>query len=362
MRAGITYAAFVSFLLAGLHARDARASDCSAPDSPCVNDDALWAHAGPSRFVAIASTDTIATGQIGFGLLATYLSRPVVVHVPPPGGPGSDQYAVNDQANGTFLWSYGVTSRLELDLAVPVTFGQGGTGLAPITGGSGLKDTAVRDMRFGFAYALLPPGQAWGITPRLEVSAPTGDADQFAGERSGVFVPTVAAQWQAGHLFVGAEIGARIRPTTELFGARLGSQLVTALGAGYDLLARRDLLSVALEAWVLPTFAEQDDVQRPNGVDVLTPNGKHITPAEWQLSVRSAPLSGGDLAIQASGGTAIPIGDTPILTEPRFRFTLGVRWAPTSPPAEPKPSTPPTPQPSTPPTPQPVSAPPPAAP
>ena len=27
------------------------------------------------------------------------------------GAGGSDQYAVNDQVNGTFLWAYGVTDR-----------------------------------------------------------------------------------------------------------------------------------------------------------------------------------------------------------------------------------------------------------
>jgi hypothetical protein len=357
MRACVVAVASTTFLSLGLLGSSARATDCSGPDSPCINDDPLWVHAGPSRFVAVASADTIATGQIGFGLVATYLSRPVVLHVPAPGGAGTDEYAVNDQANGTFLWAYGVSPRLELDLAMPLTFGQGGTGLAPISGGTGLKDTAVRDMRFGFAYALLPVGGAWGLATRLEVSAPTGDADQFAGERSSVFAPSLAGQWQAGRFFTGVEVGARLRPTTELLGARIGTQLVLAVGAGYDLLGQRDLLSVTVEAWALPTFAEQDDVQRVNGVDVLTPNGKHITPAEWQLSVRSAPLSRGDLSLQASGGTEIPFGDTPILTEPRFRFTLGVRWAPVS--APPALSAPPPPAPSPP---APPPSPPPPAP
>ena len=130
---------------------------------------------------------------------------------------------------------------------MPLTFGQGGAGLAPITGGDGLKDTAVRDMRFGFAYALRArtraprpsaSGRRSGLAARLEVSAPTGDADQFAGERSGVFVPSLAADWRHGRLFAGAEVGARLRPTTELLGARVGTQLVTALGAGYDILPR----------------------------------------------------------------------------------------------------------------------------
>jgi hypothetical protein len=236
-----------------------------------------------------------------------------------------------------------VSDRLELDLAVPLTFGQGGTGLAPVTGGYGLKDTAVRDMRFGFAYALLPHRRvsddvpadsplarrnAWGVVARLEVSAPTGDSDQFAGEQSGLFVPSIAGDWRHGRLFVGAEVGARLRPTAEVLGARVGTQLVTAVGAGYDLLNQRGLLTATLEAWALPTFAEQHQITNPNGAYVSTPDGQHIAPAEWQLSVRTAPLRGGDLSIQAGGGGGIPVTSDVAITTPRFRFTLGIRWAP----------------------------------
>jgi hypothetical protein len=326
MRTRIVLAALGAALAAGLAAPAALATDCSGFYSPCINDDALWLHAGASSFVAIGSTRTVAPQQVAFGLVTSYLSRPIVLSVP---GPGGDQYAVDDQVNGTFLWAYGVTDRLELDLAVPVTFGQGGTGLAPLTGGNALKDTAVRDMRFGFAYALLPRSSTWGVTPRFEVSAPTGDSDQFAGERSGVMIPSVAADWRSGRLFAGAEVGARLRPVTQLLGARVGSQLVTALGVGYDVLSRRDLLAIALEAWALPTLVEQADfVKESELVSVSTPNGTHITPAEWQLSARTAPLRDGDLSIQASGGGPIPFGGDPAITTPRFRFTLGVRWAP----------------------------------
>src|SRR6185295_10106618 len=57
-------------------------------------------------------------------------------------------------------------------------------------------------------------------------------------------------------------------------------------------------------------------------------NGKHIVPAEWMLSVRSAPFRGGDVALQAGGGGAIPFGDA--FTAPRFRFVLGIAYAPRS--------------------------------
>src|ERR1019366_3504167 len=331
MRPRIAAFAFICALSWSARSVGARAGECAGPISPCINDDTLWPHAGPATFASVGSTDTVAAGQLGFGLVTSYLSRPIVIQVPAPGAGGSSQYAVNDQVNGTFLWSYGASNRLELDLALPLTFGQGGTGLQPITGGSGLHDTAQRDLRFGFAFALVPhlridpdvPGNsalgsrnAWGVTARLEVSAPTGDHDQFASDGTGVFVPSVAADFRRDRWSVGAEVGARVRPITELLGARVGTQLVTALGVGYDLLPRQ-LLTATLEAWALPTLAGQAATE-----------ASPLVPAEWQLSARTAPLHGGDLAIQLGGGSAIPFGGEGEITVPRFRVTLGIRWAP----------------------------------
>jgi hypothetical protein len=308
----------------------AAATDCSGVLSPCINDDTLWPKAGPQRFVAVGSTTTVESQRLGFGLVTSYLSRPVVIQVRAPGGPGTSQYAVNDQVNGTFLWAYGVSEELELDFVLPVTFAQSGEGLAPITGGNGLKDTAVRDLRFGFAYRLLPVARGdkpwpdgWSLLGRFDVSAPSGDRSQFAGESAAVFVPALDATFRAHRLQVSAEAGARVRPVTELLGARVGTQVLGALGVQYDILAR-ELLSTALEAWALPTLSQQDDLTRTY---VATPNGRYIVPAEWQLSVRTAPLPGGDLSLQLSGGGGIPIEDSAI-TRPRFRFTLGIRWAP----------------------------------
>jgi OOP family OmpA-OmpF porin len=317
-----------------LAAPAAHATDCSGIESSCINSDILWPHAGPARFVAIGATETVAEGQLGFGLVTSYLSRPIILHVPTPGPGGSVQNAIDNQVNGTFLWAYGVTDRLELDLAVPLTFIQDGAGLSPITGGNALKDTAVRDMRFGFTYAIVPHArvapdrrpESWGLAARLEVSAPTGDDDQLAGEGTGVFVPSVSADWRHDRIFVGAEVGARLRPISELEGARVGTQLVAALGAGYDILPR-ELLTAVVEAWALPTLAEQHSVSIDGPATLSTPNGTTIAPAEWQVSARTAPLQGGDFAIQLGGGGDLPLTNGAVTT-PRFRFTLGLRWAP----------------------------------
>jgi hypothetical protein len=329
MRHRIAVAGLRAALAVALVSGRARATDCSNVVNPCINDDTLWPHGGPARFLAVGSAETVAPGQIGFALIVSYLSRPVVLHLASPGifSGGADHFAVDNLADATFAWSYGVTNRLELDVALPLALGQGGTGLEPVTAGAGLKDTAVRDMRFGFAYSIVPhlrvspdpitdPTLAredhWGLVGRFEVSAPTGDADQFAGEGTGVFAPSVAGDVRWGNAFAGAEVGARLRPVHKWLDAAVGSQLVASLGVGYTVVSR-ERLSANLEAWALPTFGD---------------SGVTMTPAEWQLSVRSAPLPGGDLSIQLGGGGGIPFaGDLPVTT-PRFRFTLSVRWAP----------------------------------
>ncbi len=335
MRTRIASFAFVGAVAWTASANSARASgttECPGPASPCINDDTLWEHAGPSHFVAVGSTETVARGQLGFGLVTSYLSRPIVLHLPSPGSGGSSDYVINDQVNGTFLWSYGATDRLELDVALPLTFGQGGTGLSPLTGVEDLHDTATRDMRFGLAYALVrharldrdladatlvPRGNDhWGLTARFEMSAPTGDHDQFAGERSGVYIPSLAADFLAGPWRIGAEVGARLRPTAELLGARVGTQLVAMAGISYDV-CPRELLAVSIEAWALPTLVTQGPGQ-----------GDPLIPAEWQVAARTAPLRGGDLSFQLGGGSAIPFGGETEITRPRFRFTLGIRWEP----------------------------------
>ena len=320
---------------------EAHARPCaSALVSTCINDDTLWPHAGPSQLLTVGGAETVASGQIAFGIVTTYLSRPIILHSPSPGPGGTDQLAINDQVNGNFLWAYGVTDRLELDLALPITFGQGGAGVQPITGGTPLQDTAVRDLRFGAAYALLPRArvahdvhrslaQLFGVAARFEVSAPTGNSDQFAGERAAVFVPSISADARSGRFFGGIEVGARLRPTAEIVGARIGSQLAFGAGAGFDILTgARDLLSVSIEARALPTFAEQHTSQQTRDGFSSTPNGSHITPAEWTAALRTSPLLGGDLGIQLGGGGAIPLGGESPITTPRFRFTLGIRYAP----------------------------------
>jgi hypothetical protein len=330
---------FVAALL--LSPKIASAGSCDNPvTSACINGDTLWPHVGPTRFVSIGGTDTVEQGKIGFGVLASYQSRPITITVPSPGPLGSKLNAIDDQVNTTFMFDYGVTKNLELGVALPLTLGQGGSGTSGIAGGEDLRDTAVRDMRFGFAYSILSHAKVeptiakrphatdgLGLAVRFEMSAPTGDKDQFAGERSAVFIPTVSADYRVGRLFFAGEAGARLRSTDQFLGSRVGSQLAFGLGAGFDILSR-ERLSVTGEARILPTLTQQYSSEATAAGIVSTPNGSYIAPAEWLLAVRSAPFRGGDFAGQLAGGGPIPTSSDAAITTPRVRFTLSLVFEP----------------------------------
>ncbi len=313
---------------------------CAGAASACVNSDTFWPTAGPSRFVGVAGTQTVTAGELAIGLVTSYQSRPIVLQAasPGPSAEGTRAFAVDDQVTTNFLWQYGITRRLAFDVALPITMGQGGAGLAAVTGGGALKATAMRDLRFGVALALIPrervdaatservggSGHAYAATLRLGMTAPIGDKTEFAGERTAVFTPALAGDYRVGRASFGLELGARVRPTADLLGARIGTQLAAGAGGGFDVLPR-ERLTVQLEARALYNFPEQADVSRGAGGLVSTPNGRQLVPAEWMLSARSAPLPSGDLTLVLGGGGGLS-PDT--VTVPRFRFVLGVVYAP----------------------------------
>jgi OmpA-OmpF porin, OOP family len=309
--------------------------------STCINSDTFWPNPGPSTFPNVGGTQTVTAGQVGFGLVTSYQSRPLLLDIPSPGPGGSRQFVVDNQVTGNFLWAYGVTSKLQLDVALPLTFVQSGAGTSPVTGGAALRDTALRDMRFGLVYAIIPreridplkaareggAGKAFSLAGRMTFVAPTGDSAELAGDRTAVFAPSIVADYRIARFVAGADLGARMRPVTEFAGTRVGTQIGTALGVGYEVLDR-ELLTIMLEGRALWNVPEQRVVQQSAfGLSASDVNGKRIVPAEWMLSARTAPLLGGDVAFTIGGGGPLPLRDGSAFT-PRFRFLLGVAYAP----------------------------------
>ena len=344
LAAGLTTLGLLLVELALVPAEEARAAGCQDREvNACIAADTLWSHAGPQRFVGVGSAETVAAGQLGFGLVTSWTSHSVVFHLPSPAPSGSDSVAVNNQVTANFLFAYGVSDRLELDLALPFVLAQDGAGLDALSGSTSAPHaTAFGDIRFGAAYALVPrrrhdvadtahPPSTFGLVARFETSAPTGQDERFVGAPYATFVPSLSADYRRGRWSGGAELGARIRRASDIGTTVLGTQLYLAAGAAFDALRShedlpRNLLTVSAEIRALPVLTGQDEsVPTATGI-AYTSGGGAIVPAEWTLAARSAPVKGSDFAFQLGFGGALTTGDP--ITTPRFRFTLGVVFAP----------------------------------
>lgn len=337
----VAFAACVASLSAAL---PALADEC-APESgvsPCIDADSLWMAPDASRFFAIPSARAGVPGTFTSGVAMTFLSHPVVLHAVSPDPAGRDIVVVDKRLDATILERYTATPRLDLHVALPLALYQSGSGVEGVTSQSAppIARTAVRDPRVGAGYVLHQ--RAWdggrrrvAIKARFELALPLGDRRALAGEPSIVGAPSLAFEARLGRLHGGALIGARLRETVAIAGSRVGDQAVAAVGANVDLLPH-GLLSLGVEAWVLPMLVSQDHTL-PDGTRV--DNGV-LAPSEWLASVSSSPTD--DLVLELGGGTALPLSSEHRvapdgsestagfagLGSPAYRFAVAVRYQP----------------------------------
>nr|WP_179955497.1 thrombospondin type 3 repeat-containing protein [Chondromyces crocatus] len=287
--------------------------------STCIDADNLWLRPGSGPFFSIADTSTAPAGNASFALGLSYQSRPIGLLVPGPNRDGTTIHVVDNMLNATFLWSLGLTERLELTFAAPITLYQDGAGLGGVLNtDEPLQRSAIRDPRLGLAFAILPqprvgPSQGFSLTARLDLGLPAGDETLFAGSSMATAVPSLVSAIRVGRFGLAAEAGARIRESTSIAGSVIGSQLTGAVGASYDVLAQRRL-TVGAEVFALYTLATQPS--------------SPLIPAEWILSASTAPFLAGDVSFSLGGGGTIPFADEHAVTSPRFRFTFAARYAP----------------------------------
>ncbi|MEZ4313401.1 MAG: OmpA family protein [Polyangiaceae bacterium] len=303
----------------------ASAAECEETQglTGCVDADNLWMSAGATPFFSLGPGLTTPAGKLSFGLGLTYLSRPVGIVVSSAGDEGTNVWAVDNALNATFLFALGVTDRLQLTAAAPVTLFQDGAGLYSVLGSdAALPRAGVRDVRFGLDYAFLAPprtgsGDGLSLLGRFQFALPTGEKDALSGSRTVTWVPSVLGEYRIGRATFGAEVGARVRGASTLAQAKVGTQVQASLGASVAILPK--LLIGNAEAFALVGVDEQ-----PAGS-----SGGPPVPAEWMVSVSTAPFLGGDVSGSFGAGGPIPFSDPTPVTTPRIRLSLAIRYAPT---------------------------------
>lgn len=310
----------------------ALADDCAAATaySGCINADNLWPHAGAGPFQSLGSPTTTPDGKASIGLVGSYLSRPIGLRVASTDPDGTVLAVIDNAVDVTFVGAFGITDRLELTIAAPVTMYQDGTGLGAILGSDEeLRRSTLRDTRFGFSFAALQRPRAGNqdglsLTGRFEFALPVGEAAAFANARTTTWFPSAVATVRRGRFQLALEGSARIRGESQLANSRIGTQVGGALGTSFDIL-RDGYLTASAEAFVLYTLAKQELPSTAAAGATASP----LIPAEWIVSATSAPLLGGDVSFSLYGGGPIPFSTEAAVTTPRFRFGLSARYAPT---------------------------------
>jgi hypothetical protein len=314
---GLRWALGAAFATATASLSASAQTPCNGAAHTCINAETYWPHAGSSRFFGVGGAELTAQGQASFGIVTGYQHAPLVVHTPSPAPNGGESPIVRHHASANLLFAFGITRRLELFAAFPVTIAQSGEGLRSITAGDTIRPTALGDPRFGFAWASKPvqrevperrTGGDWGSAVRFSASIPAGERSQFASDRTATFSLSAAAEYRRGRWFSACEIGVRLRATTKFLDSQVGPQALVALGIGVDVL-RAERLSALLEARALPSLIGG------------------ASSSEWSAGLRSAPFAQRDFSMMLGAGTGIPLGDRGF-PNPDFRALLSLRYAP----------------------------------
>jgi hypothetical protein len=290
-------------------------ANCTAT-SPCVDAEPLWLPPQPGRLLYVSDAAPTAAGTASLSLAVLFRLRPAVLTVPAPNQSGRDVNVLRHATDASLGGSFGIGDRLELTWVLPAGLYQRGAGIKGVTHQSAdpIAPTTLHDPRLGFGYALPWRSRALSAKLRFEAKLPLGNEAALSGEPSAVASPSLALSASHGGFFSGLELGPRLRRPSSVFGVRVGSQLLIAGGAGYEL--KKPRLAFALQAYLLPSL-----------VDSGSPR---YLPAEWLASVRFAP---GSFAFGVAGGGGLPFsgdagGSSLAFGVPSFRAALFAQYVP----------------------------------
>ncbi len=293
-------------------------------DPSCTKLDTLLAAPGASPFASVGTSDVLSAWDAGFGFQASFVRNPIAVLVPTTSATGERLELVDRQMTASWLFAMGLGAGLEAGVAVDSVVDAAGPGLAGANAGPALRETGLGDVRTQLRWAALERprtpsegtvGQGFGFALTGGLTLPTGMASAFASERRVMGQLTATADYVNGPLRAAVDLGTRLRKRASVFDAKWGSQILVAGAVSYDVLTGDTgrgaprLLSLGLEAWALPSLADDRST-----LDVLA-------------TASSAPAWAGELSLVAGAGRSFVLAG-PDLAAPDLRMTFAVRYAP----------------------------------
>ena len=174
-----------------------------------------------------------------------------------------------------------------------------------------LASTSVRDLRIDIQARILgggprgTPGSGFGLSGALVLALPTGDSENFAGDKNVVAEPILIADYDLGFASVALNFGARLRDFSQFADYKLSHQLTWGVGLAVKLLEQR-----------LRILGEYTGLANVAGTTAVA--------QELRFGAGYTFDRNRDLTILAAGGFGI--GDKPGV--PEFRVLLSFVYAP----------------------------------
>lgn len=100
-------------------------------------------------------------------------------------------------AEGAIHLEYGITDRLQIEAAFPLTWREG----------DGDTNTGPGDLSFGALFALMPEESPLVVSVSVEVAAPTGDEEEELGEGEAEFEPAMLLAWRLDRFVIHGNAG-----------------------------------------------------------------------------------------------------------------------------------------------------------
>lgn len=286
--------AALSFLLlsSALGVARSAAAECSTA-APCVHAEPLWLAPATRDLRFVSDAAVPAAASISASATLGFRLKPAVVTVPAPSRDGRDVNALRHATDVTLGARLGIGNRLELTLVMPAGLYQRGAGIKGVTHQTApaVAEQSLHDPRVGFGTALPTRSRVLNAKLRFELGLPLGNEDALASEGAVVASPSLALWARKTNAFAGVELGVRLRRPSELFGSRVGSQAVIALGCGYAIWHRQ--LAFAVEAYALPSLVRESSTS--------------YVAAEWLASARLQPRALSALSFGLGAGSGLPL-------------------------------------------------------
>ncbi|MFO0608897.1 MAG: hypothetical protein U0324_37370 [Polyangiales bacterium] len=271
-----------------------------------------WPTGGPSEHLVSRGSTVSPSGAVGFGLVAGFMRQPLLLR---PLGAQSARPAVDWAVTTDFVWNVGLFNRFQLSAAVPVVIAQSGEGTQPVLGarGAALGDTALRDLRFEVAWAIVqrerqPDATGFGLRLDLGGAIPFGDEAGFNSAGSFTFAPMLAADVRLRKFTFTVNAGARLREERRFADMIVGHALVASAGVAIRPINR---LNFTFEYFTTVGLASAAGYTSPMTGEVFG-------------GARVATDAAGDVELLA--GVAVPVLNDPL--NPGWRGLLGISYAP----------------------------------